>query len=128
MRKLALTVAITVAAVVSAFADEYVRVVKPVPAETNAIVRVSFDTAVTPVAFRILGDAGTNTTASVALVSSTAGYQVETPLVTDVTITNAAVAISASGYAQTAYKGDYIEVTVANATKDRGAVVIYAKK
>ena len=109
-------------------ADEFVRVVKPIPAETNAVVSVAFRGSVTPVAFRLLGDACTNTTVQVDLVSYTVGYRTVTPLVASTNSTGAAIAISATGYAKTAYPGDQIVVTVANTRKETGAIVVYGKK
>jgi hypothetical protein len=128
MRKFAfLAVALAFASVASA--TEYVRVVKPIPAETNVTVTAAFGTAAAPVAFRVLGDAGTNATVSVSLVSNTLGYETSTALVASTNVaSNAAVTISASGYAQTAYPGDQIAVTIANPRRETGAVVVWAQK
>ncbi len=112
----------------AAQAEEFTRIVKPIPAETNAVVGVSFRGAVAPVAFRILGDAGTNATVKADLVSYTAGYRTVTPLVASTNVAGAAVSISASGFDKTAYPGDQVVLTIANPRKETGAVVVYGKR
>ncbi len=127
MKKLfAMALAATLASAVTA--DEFVRVVKPIPAESNAVVKVSFRQAVTPVAFRVIGEAAGTNTVEAAIVSYAIGYQSSTALVAsqDTVATN--VAISASGFANVVYPGDWIEFKLTNLYRRPGAVVVYAKK
>lgn len=107
-------------------ADEYVRVVKPIPAESNAVVKVSFGQAVTPVAFRVVGEAAGTNTVEAAIVSYAAGYESTTALVAPLETASTNVAISATGFANVVYPGDWIEFKLPNLYRRPG--VVYAKK
>lgn len=109
-------------------ADEFVRVVKPIPAESNAVVKVSFRQAVTPVAFRVIGEAAGTNTVEAAIVSYAVGYQSSTALVAsqDTVATN--VTISATGFANVVYPGDWLEFKLPNLYRRAGAIIVYGKK
>ncbi len=109
-------------------ADEFVRVVKPIPAESNAVVKVSFRQAVTPVAFRVIGEAAGTNTVEAAIVSYAVGHETRTALVAPLATAATNVVISATGYANAVYPGDWLEFKLPNLYRRAGAIIVYAKK